>query len=244
MTTTGPLAGKVAIITGASRGIGAATALSLTQAGANVSGIDALIADITTTTSSLAISIQADLSHPSAPAQIVLHTLTTLGPHIDILINNAATISNAPLSDIDPAHFDAIFHLNVRAPLLMLQAVLPHLRRPGRVVNISSIGARAGFAGVGAYSASKAALEGFTRAWAAELGGDGTTVNAVAPGPVTSEMLEQVPEEIKGPQLKATPVGRREGRPEEVAEVVRDLCTGMGWVSGQTICASGGLVMY
>ena len=90
-------------------------------------------------------------------------------------------------------HFDEVFHLNVRAPLFMVQAVLPHLRRPGRIINISSVGAREGYAGTGTYSASKAALEGYTRNWAVELGKDGTTVNAVNPGPVESEMLDQVP---------------------------------------------------
>lgn len=102
----------------------------------------------------------------------------------------------------------------------MLQAVLPHLRKPGRIINISSVGARAGYPGVGTYAASKGALEGFTRNWAAELGKDGTTVNAVNPGPITSEMLDQVDPEVVAPQKQATLVEQRVGRPEEVAHIV------------------------
>lgn len=127
----------------------------------------------------------------------------------------------------------------------MLQAVLPHLRQPGRIINISSVGARAGHPGTGTYSASKAALEGYTRNWAAELGKDGTTVNAVNPGPVQSEMLDQVSEEIKGPQMKATPIEQRFGEPEEIAEIVGFLAESRSsWVTGQCLSASGGFAMY
>ena len=120
----------------------------------------------------------------------------------------------------------------------MLQAVLPHLRRPGRIINISSVGARAGYAATGTYSASKAALEGYTRNWAAELGKDGTTVNAVNPGPVQSEMLDQVSPEIVEPQKRATFVEQRLGTPEEVAAIVAFLAEeGSSWVSGQCISA-------
>ncbi|KAH6914111.1 hypothetical protein BKA70DRAFT_1260478 [Coprinopsis sp. MPI-PUGE-AT-0042] len=180
------LEGKVAIVTGASRGIGAAIALDLASRGAKValaysssrsqSSISDLITQIKTATQGTAIGIQCNLRDLDAPKTIVDATLSAFGPKIDILINNAAAISDKLLPDITPEHFDEVFHLNVRAPLLMLQAVLPHLRRPGRIVNISSVGARAGYPGVGTYSASKAALEGFTRSWAAELGKDGTTV--------------------------------------------------------------------
>lgn len=144
----------------------------------------------------------------------------------------------------------------------MVQAVLPHLRRPGRIVNISSVGARAGYPGTGVYSASKAALEGFTRNWAAELGKDGTTVNAVNPGPVQSEMLDQVDPKIVAPQKEATAVEKRVGTPEEIAEIVAFLAeprsSWVSWLSpnvrnrsangvqvtGQCISSSGGYAMY
>ena len=136
-------------------------------------------------------------------------------------------------------------HLNLRAPLFMLQAVLPHLRRPGRIVNISSVGARQGYPGTGTYAASKGALEAYTRNWAAELGKYGTTVNAVNPGPVQSEMLDQVDPEIVRPQKEATLVEQRVGLPEEIAEIVAFLAEGRSsWVSGQCISASGGYHCY
>jgi 3-oxoacyl-[acyl-carrier protein] reductase len=129
-------------------------------------------------------------------------------------------ISANLLEDITTAHFEQVFNLNVRAPLLMVQAVLPHLRRPGRIINIGSVGGRAGYRATGTYAASKAALEGYTRNWAIELGKDGTTVNCVNPGPVQSEMLDQVDERTVEAQRQATPVENRVGTAEEVAEIV------------------------
>lgn len=171
--------------------------------------------------------------------------MKAFGPHIDILVNNAAIISGQFAIDIFPEHFDEVFHTNVRAPLFMVQAVLPHWRRPGRIINISSIAARQGFPSTGTYAASKSALEAYTRTWAAELGHDGTTVNAVNPGPVKSEMLDQVDPAIIEPQLKATLVEQRTGRPEEIAEIVAFLAESRSsWVSGQCISASGGYHTY
>jgi len=103
---------------------------------------------------------------------------------------------------------------------LLTQAILPHLRAPGRIINISSVGARSGLAGLATYCSSKAALEGLTRCWAAELGEDGTTVNAVAPGPVESEMLHNIPKDIVDMQKNGTAVQKRLGTVEEVAGVV------------------------
>lgn len=190
--------------------------------------------------------MQCDLKDPTAPTQIVRATVEAFGPHIDILVNNAAIISSKFAQDITIEHFDEIFHTNVRAPLLLLQAVLPHLRRPeGRIINISSVGGRQGYPGTGAYAATKAALEGFTRNWAAELGGEGTTVNAVNPGPVKSEMLDQVDPRIVQPQFEATAVQQRAGRPEEIAEIVGFLAEPRSsWVSAQCISASGGYAQY
>ena len=110
--------------------------------------------------------------------------------------------------------------------------MLPHLRAPGRIINISSVGAREGYPGTGTYAASKAALEGFTRSWAVELGKNGTTVNAVNPGPVKSEMLDQVDPKTVEAQRQKTPIENRVGTAEEVAEIVAFLAEPRSsWVS-------------
>lgn len=242
-------------MTGGSRGIGSALAFDLASRGAKVAityssdrskqPTDELISRIQSEAKGSAIGIQCNLQTPEAPKQIVSETIKAFGDKIDILVNNAGVISDKYLQDITLEHFDEVFYLNVRAPLLMLQAVLPHLRTPGRIINISSVGARAAFPGVGTYSASKSALEGYTRSWAAELGKDGTTVNAVNPGPVQSEMLDQVDPAIIEPQKKATPIEQRTGKPEEIAEIVGFLAEPRSsWVTGQCISASGGYATY
>ncbi|KAF2487200.1 hypothetical protein BDY17DRAFT_288512 [Neohortaea acidophila] len=253
-TTPRTLEGKVAIVTGGSRGIGSAIAFTLASHGAKVAitytsdrssePTKALVERISSEAKSRAISIQCDLKDPKSPQKIVDETVKEFG-HIDILVNNAAVFSTTFLPDITLQLFEDLFHTNVRAPMLLSQAVLPHLRRPGRIINISSIGAREGHPGSGTYAATKGALEAYTRTWAAELGKDETTVNCVNPGPVESEMLDSVSEEVKGPQFLATPVGKRAGKPEEIANVVAFLAEERSsWISGQCISASGGYAQY
>ena len=247
--------GDSAIITGASRGIGKAIAFNLASRGAKVvmtyssdrskTSVDEAISQIKSEANSSAVGIQCNLQSLDAPKQIIDASIQAFGNEIDILVNNAAMITDKFVGDITPEHFDEVFRLNVRAPLMMVQAVLPHLRRPGRIINISSVGARDGYAGTGTYSSSKAALEGYTRNWANELGENGTTVNAVLPGPVESEMLAQVDPKTVAAQKEATPVGKRVGTAEEVAEIVAFLAEPRSsWVSGQCISASGGFLTY
>jgi 3-oxoacyl-[acyl-carrier protein] reductase len=115
---------------------------------------------------------------------------------INILVNNAGIEVVKPLSKIIPKDYSKAYDLNICSLIFLTQAVLPLLSVCGRIINISSVGARAGFAGLPLYYSSKAALEGLTRSWAAELGHNGTTVNAVEPGPVESEMLKNIPNDI------------------------------------------------
>ncbi|KAK3311660.1 uncharacterized protein B0T15DRAFT_82110 [Chaetomium strumarium] len=251
------LKGKVAIVTGASRGIGAGIALELARRGAKATGtytsesssaaMDALISQISSLNNgSQAIKIKADLRDPLAPQHIIEQTIHSFGAHIDILVNNAGAELVKPLPEITADDFASIYDLNVRGPMLMTQAVLRHLRAPGgRVINISSVGARHGFKNLSVYCSSKAALEGMTRCWAAELGGAGHTVNAVNPGPVQTQLMENIPSEIVEMQKAQTPVQNRVGTVDDVAQVVAWLASEESrWVSGQVISASGGWAMY
>lgn len=188
--------------------------------------------------------MQADLREIDAPEKIVTATRAAFGPHIDILVNNAGVEIQRAITDITAEDFALIFDVNVRAPFLMAKAVVPHLRAPGRIINMSSVGARSGFDKLSLYSSTKAALEGMTRGLARELGAQGHTVNAVEPGPVESEMLEQIPKELVEMQRKTTAVEQRIGTVEDVAFVVGWLADEQSkWISGQTISASGGWLM-
>jgi len=266
------LAGKVAIVTGASRGIGAGIAWELAKRGAkarlsadtyidwNLTSKQVVItytSDSSTTAvedlvskvqelnnGSSAIAVKADLSQLEAPEKIVTATTKEFGNDIDILVNNAGIEMVKPLIELTPTDFSHIFNINVRATFFMTQSVLPYLRAPGRIINITSVGARGGYAKLSAYCASKAAVEGFTRSLAAEIGVDGHTVNAVEPGPTETEMIDKIPKELVERQKAMTAVGNRLGSVEDVALIVAWLAEEQSrWVSGQSISASGGFSM-
>jgi 3-oxoacyl-[acyl-carrier protein] reductase len=193
---------------------------------------------------SSAIAVKVDLSELSAPAKIVGATTNEFGHHIDILVNNAGIEMVKSLAELTPDDFSAVFNTNVRATFFLTQAILPHLRAPGRIINITSVGARGGYATLSAYCASKAAVEGFTRSLAMELGEAGHTVNAVEPGPTATEMIEKIPQDLVERQKGMTAVGRRLGSVEDVALVVAWLAEEQSrWISGQSISASGGFTM-
>jgi 3-oxoacyl-[acyl-carrier protein] reductase len=188
--------------------------------------------------------VQADLKQLDAPEKIVAATRAAFGDHIDILVNNAGVLFGKPLAETTAEDYADVFDVNVRAPLLLTKAVVPYLRAPGRIINMSSVGARACFPNMSLYAASKAALEGMTRSLAQELGDAGHTVNAVAPGPTESEMLDNVPKDIVEGQLKITAVEHRVGTPDDIARIVAWLAgEDSKWISGQTISASGGFLM-
>ncbi|KAK3318161.1 hypothetical protein B0H66DRAFT_556379 [Apodospora peruviana] len=254
------LQGKVAIVTGASRGLGAGMALELASNGASVmltytsDSSTPLINDLITKILHLSpkvkvSSCKADLSTSSAPSAILSALDSWLGPsaHVDILVNNAAVEVINPLSALSVADYTKVFDLNIRGPILLTQALLPRLNPAGhnRIINIGSVAARCGMPSLSLYCASKAALEGLTRCWAAELGKDGTTVNQINPGPVQSEMLDNIPKGIVDGQKARTLVQNRLGTVEEVARIVAWLASPeASWVSGQVVSASGGLELY
>ena len=145
---------------------------------------------------SAAAKIKADLRQVDAPEEIVQATRSAFGDHIDILVNNAGCELVKSLGDISVDDFSFVYDLNVRAVAFMSKEVLPYLRAPGRIINLSSVGARLGFKDLSLYCSSKAAVEGMTRCLAAELGPQGHTVNTVNPGPVQTDILDSIPKEI------------------------------------------------
>jgi 3-oxoacyl-[acyl-carrier protein] reductase len=239
---TQPLRGRVALVTGGSRGIGAAIALALAEAGAAVGvnyrsrSADAETVAETISRTGRAISVQADVSDSGAVAGMVQSVSQQLG-QVDILVNNAGIALIRGIDDLTEADFDETIAVNLKSAFLCTQAVLPHMRaqRWGRILNISSGAARgAGAVGVH-YNASKAGMEGLTRGYAARLVKEGITVNAVAPSLIETDMvkagLAQTPSRI--------PLGRF-GTTEEVAQVVMML-VGNAYMTGQTVALSGGM---
>ncbi|OLN81948.1 putative oxidoreductase [Colletotrichum chlorophyti] len=251
---------KVAIVTGGARGIGAAIAVELARRGANVaityvsdaskSTADEVVAIITALDNEArAIAVQADVGSSDSPKRVIEAVFKAFGQHIDILVNNAGVVSMTPLQGITAGDFQTVMDINLRGPLLMAQAVLPRLRRPGRIINISSVAARQGYASSSLYLASKAGLEGLTRALASELGPAGHTVNAVEPGVTETDMARDTRSTATHGNyvetiVAGTPFENRIGRPEDVALVVAMLAEPQAsWVTGQTISASGGFSM-
>ncbi|TPX06896.1 uncharacterized protein E0L32_002392 [Thyridium curvatum] len=212
------LEGKLAIVTGSSRGIGAAIAENLASKGANIvvnhtspssaEPAAALAARLSAAHSVKTLVIRADLGTPDGPAQLVSRLLSALAadhprnalgnPQIDILVNNAGVAINNKIADLSAADFQRTYAVNVQGPLLLVQAVAPYLPtdRSGRLVSLSSISASTGFVGQSVYGGTKAAVEAMTRTWARELA-ERCTANAVNPGPVEGPMYAANTDEFK-----------------------------------------------
>ncbi|KAL4888339.1 hypothetical protein BDV59DRAFT_211140 [Aspergillus ambiguus] len=251
------LDGKVAIVTGGARGIGAGIVRALSKEGAKIamnyvspsSGVIAnSLVESLRSEGRDAVAIQADLSTMEAPETIVKATLSAFkATQIDILVNNAGAGDNRPLEEVTLDSYTHLMDVNVRAVVFMTQAVLPYLPRGGRIVNLSSISARGGYPTQSVYAATKAAVEGLTRVWATELGHKyGVTVNAVNPGPVDTDMYQAA-----GPvhlarmeeQNKKVPAGQRCGTTQDIADIVLFLVEERSrWVTGDVICANGGML--
>jgi 3-oxoacyl-[acyl-carrier protein] reductase len=243
-------AGKIALVTGASRGIGRAIATGLAKEGADIvavaRSVDALheISSDIQVLGRKVLPVGADISITDNARGIVDAAIERFGK-IDILVNNAGIHLYAPFIEETEALWNELFRINVLGCTFIAQAVVPHMiaQHYGRIVNISSKAAVVGEQGHVAYSSLKGAVSSMTRALAVDLGQFGITVNAVAPGPVVTDMLvNAVPDESQQKQLVAgAPIGRI-GRPEDIAGAVLFLASDEAdWCTGQILSVDGGL---
>jgi NAD(P)-dependent dehydrogenase (short-subunit alcohol dehydrogenase family) len=243
------LQGKRALVTGGSRGIGAAIALALADRGADVAltyqRSAERAADVVRAIEGKkrkAIAIQADSADPADIKRMVGAAAAALGG-IDILINNAGIALNAPVANIAVEQIDALLHVNVRAPLLTAQAVIPYLQQGGRVVNIGSAGVdRILDPGSTVYVMTKSALHAFTRGLARELGSRDITVNLVQPGSTDTEM-NPANGKFASAQVSMSALGRF-GEPQDIAAAVVFLASPAAkQITGATLTVDGGQVI-
>ncbi len=241
---------KIAVVTGASRGIGRGIALRLARDGAEVvvnyqgdaQAADECVAAITEA-GGRARAMQADIANVEQVRRFFAE-VASLYPKIDILVNNAGTATSPPqpLGMVDPAEYDRVFNLNTRGLFFATQEAVKQMPDGGRIVNVSSLASRPISPNRSVYAGTKAAVEAFTRVWAAELGSRNITVNSVLPGIVETERLQEaLTTEQWEMFVQMTPLARI-GQPDDIADVVAFLCSDDArWLTAQNIPTAGGL---
>ena len=245
------LQGKIAVVTGSSRGIGAAIARELAAQGATVmlnhrdsaAQAETVVAEIIAA-GGQAVAIQADVSSFAEAQRLIKETVDRFG-HIDILVNNAGTTRDMLIMMMPEADWDLVIQTNLKSAFNCSKAaVRPMMKqRFGRIINITSVSGLAGQAGQTNYSASKAGMIGFTKALAKEVGSRGITVNAIAPGFVPTVLTDVLNEDQKRAIISMTPMGRF-AKPEEIAYATAFLADERaGFITGQVLSVDGGLVM-
>ncbi len=246
------MTGKVALVTGASRGIGRAIAVEFARAGADVALVARQAAALEETAEAAraarpetkVVAIVADVTDPAAVDAAVATTLAGLG-RVDFAIANAGQAIDGLLVRMKPADLDAVLSVNLKSAFYLCSAVAkPMMRqRSGSIVLVSSIVGLTGNAGQAGYAAAKAGLLGLAKSLAKELGSRNVRVNAVAPGLIETAMTESLPEQARAHFLATIPLGRS-GSPEDVSGVVTFLCSDAArYVTGQTIVVDGGFFM-
>jgi 3-oxoacyl-[acyl-carrier protein] reductase len=242
------LTNQIALVTGASRGIGAAIALALGKQGATVigtatsaNGADAITASLKAANVS-GIGMALDVTQPEQ-VDMVLKQISEQFGDVSILVNNAGITKDTLLMRMKDEDWDAVLNTNLKSVFRMSQAVLrPMLKaRVGRIISISSVVGHMGNAGQTNYAAAKAGMTGFTKSLAAEVGSRGITVNCVAPGFIETDMTAELPEDIKTQMLARVPLARL-GNVDEIAATVAFLASpSAAYITGETIHVNGGM---
>jgi NAD(P)-dependent dehydrogenase (short-subunit alcohol dehydrogenase family) len=245
---TSELSGLTALVTGATSGIGRAAAIALAASGAHVaiSGRDPergaqVVAEITAA-GGKAEFLPADLSDEASVRSLAERATERLG-HVDVLVNNAGVFPFGPTETTTEADFESVFALNVKAPYFLVAQLAPGMakRGHGAIINVTTMAAQFGAAGMGLYGASKAALVLLTKSWAAEYGPSGVRVNAVSPGPTRTEGTAPMGENLD--QLAAAGPAGRPGSPEEIAEAIVFLASDRSsFVHGAIVPVDGGRI--
>ena len=242
------LTGKTALVTGASRGIGRATALALAGAGAQVlvhySSAEAeatAVVDEILRTGGTAEKIAADLGSPNGPHDLAKKVRSIVGDRLDILVANAGISRSATIEETTVADFDALFAVNVRAPFFLVQQLLPVLREGSSIVLLSSLAGRSAVGTLAAYAATKGAIDTLVKHFAFALGEKGIRVNAIAPGVVPTDMSSFAKtEEGRGFTL-GMQAFKRMATPEDIADPIRFLASDASrWITGETLYVDGG----